>query len=369
MNLSDRDLLIALHHLPGIGPRKWAQLEQTGEPLLSILHWPDSLLRTWLGDNAFDLWRGWRAGRPGNWLQQRLDKLTAWLEQAPENGLLTRLDTHYPALLRAANGPLLLHYRGDPVCLQAPQLAVVGSRKPTAVGLKLARWFSDELSRSGWVITSGLALGIDAQAHQASMAAGGKTVAVLACGLDGVYPARHAGLCDQIVQQGVVVSEFCLGVKAQTGFFPRRNRIIAGLAEATLVVEAACKSGSLITARLAAEQGRDVFAIPGTPLNPLAAGCNSLLQDGAFMVCEPSQLLEQLGSDLHQQSVPPGAPTPNSVCPEGQLVLQALGLERLNLEQLLAASSLSLGALQQQLLALELAGLIRTTDAGYERLL
>lgn len=369
MPITDRELLIALHHLPGIGPRKWYQLAETGEPPLAMLHWPDSLLRQWLGENGFQLWRDWRNQRPGNWLQTRLDRLARWLADHPRNHLLTRLDPEYPSLLREANGPLLLHGMGDPGVLNHQQLAIVGSRKPSASGARLAQWFAGDLAHAGWVITSGLALGIDGLAHAACLDAGGKTIAVLAGGLDNIYPSRHLALAERVAEQGVLVSEFCLGVQAQTGHFPRRNRIISGLAEATLVVEAAQKSGSLITARLAAEQGRDVYAIPGSPLNPLAEGCNSLIRDGAQLVSEPSHLIAHLAGPCTASSQRPVPKDPGGLDGCAQQLLQLIGLERVGLEQLMSQSGLGLGELQRQLLQLELQGLVRSSDAGYERTL
>lgn len=368
MSITDRELLIALHHLPGIGPRKWVQLAETGEPPLAILHWPDSLLRQWMGENGFQLWRDWRQQVPGNWLQIRLDQLAAWLE-TEHHHLLTRLDPDYPPLLRQADGPLLLHCRGDLSQIHRRQLAIVGSRKPTAAGARMAQWFAADLARAGWVVTSGLALGIDGLAHSACLEADGQTLAVLACGLDRVYPHRHQALARRIAERGLLVSEFCLGVEAQTGHFPRRNRIISGLAEATLVVEAAQKSGSLITARLAAEQGREVFAIPGSPLNPMAEGCNSLIRDGAHLVTEPAQLLEQLSGFQSVSSSRPALADAGDLDRTSRQLLQMLGLERFTLEQLLIPSGLSLGELQRVLLQLELQGLVRCSSAGYERCL
>lgn len=369
MNLTDRELLIALHHLPGIGPRRWYQLAETGEPPLAILHWPDSLLRQWMGENGFQLWRDWRNGKAGNWLQCRIDRLHQWLADDPHHHLITRLDPEYPQLLRAADGPLLLHCRGQLPLLSSKQLAIVGSRKPTAAGSKMAQWFSADLARAGWVITSGLALGIDGLAHAACLDAGGQTIAVLACGLDRIYPSRHQGLAERIAMQGLLVSEFCLGVEAQTGYFPKRNRIISGLTEATLVVEAAQKSGSLITARLAAEQGREVFAVPGSPLNALAEGCNSLIRDGAQMVCEPSHLLACLAGPCVASGTRPQPRVGDNLDRSSEQLLQLIGLERVALEQLLTQSGLPLGELQRLLLQLELQGLVKCSDAGYERTL
>lgn len=364
---SDRDLLIALHHTPGIGPHKLQQLADTGEPPLALLSWPRSRLVDWLGDNAAGLLWDWQQRRPGNWLQQRLDTLSRWLEQ-PGQQLITRLDPDYPELLRQADGPLLLHVRGDASLLASDQLAVVGSRKPTAAGRKAATDFAGQLAAAGLTITSGLALGIDACAHQGALASG-RTVAVLGSGLDQVYPLANRVLGDQIVAQGgALVSEFGLGVKPQTGHFPRRNRIISGLSLGTLVVEAALQSGSLITARLALAQNREVFALPGSIYNPLAEGCHWLIREGAVLVSEPGQVLEQLGwrqclpTRLHR-----GAE--QAAEPDQQALLECIGLERVDFETLLERSGLTFARLHQLLTELELAGYICSSEAGYERAL
>lgn len=364
---SERELLIALHHTPGVGPTKWQQLADAGEPPLALLGWPQARLSAWLGDNAAGLIRDWQTQRPGNWLQQRLDSLNRWLDQ-PGQHLFTRLDPGYPELLRQADGPLLLHLRGDPDLLCSDQLAMVGSRKPTAAGRKAALDFAGQLASAGLTITSGLALGIDACAHQGALT-GGRTLAVLGSGLDQVYPLANRVLAEQIVAQGgALVSEFGLGVKPQAGHFPRRNRIISGLSLGTLVVEAALQSGSLITARLALAHNREVFALPGSIYNPLAEGCHWLIREGAVLVSEPAQLLEQLG---WRQSLPAlrSRGAEQAADPELQALLQQIGLERVDFETLLAQSGLEFSRLHQLLTELELAGWILSSEAGYERAL
>ncbi|MFZ5722152.1 MAG: DNA-processing protein DprA [Pseudomonadota bacterium] len=210
-------------------------------------------------------------------------------------GLLWSDDDLYPALLAEVSAaPSLLFCRGNPSVLSRPQLAIVGSRHASAAGLATARAFAADLAAAGFVITSGLALGIDAMAHEGALAAGGETVAVLGCGADRVYPRRHAALADGVQAGGCLVSEFLPGTEPVAAHFPQRNRIISGLALGVLVVEAAVDSGSLITARFAAEQGREVFAIPGSIHSPLSRGCHQLIREGATLVETSAQIIDAL---------------------------------------------------------------------------
>src|SRR5262245_25879004 len=235
-----------------------------------------------------------------DWLQtHREDSLAAelrWLE-ADAHHFVPLGDSRYPPLLaQIGDAPVALYVRGDPTVLSLPQLAVVGSRNPTPQGRENARTFAAHLARCGLAITSGLATGIDAAAHTGALEGGGKTVAVCGTGLDVAYPRGHAMLADAIAAGGALVSEFGLGVAAVKSNFPRRNRIISALSLGTLVVEAALRSGSLITARLAAEQGREVFAIPGSIHNPLAHGCHLLLRHGAKLVENGADIFAELRS-------------------------------------------------------------------------
>lgn len=222
-----------------------------------------------------------------------IDSDRHWLDQ-PGQHLLTWLDADYPALLRdTARPPLALFVRGDPGLLWQPQLAIVGSRNPTAGGRDNALAFATALARSGVVITSGLAGGVDSAAHEGALR-GGRTIAVVGTGPDVVYPAGNAALAERIAGSGAIVSEFAPGTPPRPEHFPRRNRLIAGLSLGTLVVEAALRSGSLITARLATEAGREVFALPGSIHNPMARGCHRLIRDGARLVETAGEILEEL---------------------------------------------------------------------------
>lgn len=215
--------------------------------------------------------------------------------------ILTLEDPAYPSLLKAiADPPPVLFVRGDPKILSKPQLALVGSRKPSPSGLRAAAEFAKGLVAAGWAITSGLAAGIDAASHKGALSTGGTTVAVLGSGLDQIYPAQNKGLATQIASRGALVSEFPPHTPPLAMHFPRRNRIISGLCLGVAVVEAALRSGSLITAKLALEQGREVFAVPGSIYNPLSQGCHILIQEGAKLVTGPADvLLEFEQSPLH----------------------------------------------------------------------
>ncbi len=288
----------------------------------------------------------------------------AWLE-APDHHLLTLTDPRYPELLaRIADPPPLLFVHGDPDLLCGVQLAMVGSRNPTPSGRRTARDFARHLAGAGIVITSGLASGIDAAAHQGALEVNGRTVAVAGTGLDRVYPAAHRELAHRIAASGALVSEYPPGTPPARGNFPRRNRIISGLTLGSLVVEAAAQSGSLITARLAAEQGREVFAIPGSIHNPLARGCHGLIRQGAKLVETAADIVEELGPLLGHLDQPPPAPLPRQGPPKQewdadyQRLLGALGHDPEPVDVLIARSGLTAEAVSSMLLLLELEGYV-----------
>ncbi|MGH8552168.1 MAG: DNA-processing protein DprA, partial [Methylococcales bacterium] len=223
-----------------------------------------------------------------------IDNDLEWLNQ-PGHQAVTLDDPRYPSRLKEiAVPPPVLFVTGEVSLLSTPQLAIVGSRNPSPSGIDIARDFAANLCGSGLTITSGMALGIDGAAHEGCLAAGGKTIAVLGTGPDRVYPARHKQLAWKIAERGCLVTEFPPGTRPKASNFPRRNRVISGLSLGVLVVEAAIESGSLITARLALEQGREVFAIPGFIHNPLARGCNALIKKGAKLVESVHDILEEL---------------------------------------------------------------------------
>lgn len=296
-----------------------------------------------------------------------------WLDHGA-NHLIALDDARYPTLLRdIPDPPLALFVRGDPDCLAVPQLAVVGSRNPTPSGSENAFEFARFLVEAGLVITSGLAAGIDGAAHRGALAGGGQTIAVVGTGLDRVYPAEHLELAHAIAAQGALVSEFPLGSRPMPGHFPRRNRLISGLSLGTLVVEATPHSGSLITARLAGEQGRETFAIPGSIHNPQARGCHALIRQGAKLVETASDILEELGPLAHvlTQSTPSTKEeiAPQSVLdPDCLLLLAHLDDTPTSVDILVQRSGLTAEIVSSILLVLELQGYVSSGAGGlYQR--
>lgn len=303
-----------------------------------------------------------------------------WLAH-PEHHLIGWDDADYPPLLRRiARAPLALFVAGDPALLWHPAVAVVGSRAPSAGGRSNAAAFAGALATSGLAVTSGMALGVDAAAHQAALEAGGITVAVLGCGIDHPYPRANAGLYTRIAAAGAVVSEHPPGTPPRRAFFPTRNRIIAGLSLGTLVIEAALRSGALITARLAAEAGREVFAIPGSIHNPTARGCHRLIRDGAALVEQSAEVINalapmaaELGSALRQRLDAPTsgpAPTPdgtNTADPDYKKLWHALGHDPTDMDQLVLRTGLTTAQLSSMLLLMELEGRVVTAHGRYSR--
>lgn len=280
---------LRLHLLPELGPRRYRKLLSAFDSASAALSAPAP---AW---QALGLPARCAEPRRSAEIRQRAAASLAWLER-PGHHLLSWDDPAYPALLgELADAPPLLFVQGDPGVLERPQLAMVGSRRASRPGLDTAHAFARSLAGAGFVITSGLALGIDGAAHQGALAGAGHTVAVLGTGLGCLYPARHKALAAEIVARGsALVSELPLDCPPQASNFPRRNRIISGLSLGVLVVEASPSSGSLITARLAAEQGREVYAIPGSIHHPGARGCHQLIRDGATLVESIEHILEAL---------------------------------------------------------------------------
>jgi DNA processing protein len=293
-----------------------------------------------------------------------------WLAQ-PGHHVITLADTDYPSLLKQIDDPPpVLYLIGNGELLHHPQLAIVGSRNPTPTGLSNAKVFARSLAAAGLCITSGLAIGIDGAAHEGALT-GGKTLAVLGTGPDRIYPASHHDLAHRIAEQGLLISEFPPGVQARAENFPRRNRIISGLSLGALVVEAASKSGSLITARLAIEQGRDVFAIPGSIHNPQARGCHALIRQGAKLVESAQDIIEELGAMLGSlasgidDATPPDQRLSRRLDdPDYQTLLQALGYDPISIDELIARTGLNAEAVSSMLLLLELEGHVSSAAGG-----
>ncbi len=302
----------------------------------------------------------------------RVDEDMAWLQQ-PNVHVLLLSDDDYPRLLKdIADPPPMLFVRGDVELLGFRQLAMVGSRNPTPAGRETAADFARYLAANGLVVTSGLALGIDAVSHDGALKAGGATIAVAGTGLDRIYPARHKALAHRIVENGAIVSEFPPGTPPLTHHFPRRNRIISGLSMGVLVVEAALRSGSLITARQAIEQGREVFAVPGSIHNPQARGCNALIRQGAKLVETAQHIFEELGG--YGEGTPGYTNSPNvdiketeteNLDPEYKTVMDSVGFEPTAVDKIVERSGLTADAVCSMLLVLELQGLIATTSSGH----
>ncbi|MGN7441719.1 DNA-processing protein DprA [Pseudomonas lactis] len=280
---------LRLHRLPELGPKRFHVLIQAFGCASKALSAPASAWRS-LGLPAVSA-----EARRSPQVRDGASEALAWLAR-PAQHLLMWDQPDYPALLaQIDDAPPLLFVAGDPGILEKPQLAMVGSRRASRPGMDTAAAFSRSLASAGFVITSGLAVGIDGAAHQAALDVGGHTIGVLGTGLENFYPQRHRKLAAAMIAQGsAVVSEFPLDAAPQAGNFPRRNRIISGLSLGVLVVEASIASGSLITARLAAEQGREVYAIPGSIHHPAAKGCHQLIRDGAVLVETIEHILEGL---------------------------------------------------------------------------
>jgi DNA processing protein len=319
--------------------------------------------------------RGWRsAGLEGklhdslakpDWTSVEAD--LRWLE-APGRDLIPIDDARYPQCLRETTGaPLALFTQGDPDLLLLPQIGIVGARAASPQGLENARAFAAELAKRGLVITSGLALGIDGAAHQGALDADGYTIAVFGTGLDRVYPARHRDLAHRIAEKGLLISEFSPATASKPENFPRRNRIISGLSLGVLVVEATHDSGSLITARYANEQGRDVFAIPGSIHNPMARGCHKLIRQGAKLVETVDDILEEIAPHIaRHRSVSAVAA---SADPQDEALLAAFGDDPMAFDELLARSGLAVDVLSTVLLRWELEGQVSPAAGGrYQRI-
>ncbi len=372
MNLAETEAWLIWLRAPEFGPARLARVRARFASMAAALAAGPNVWRE-LGAGAAAL--AW-LGAPD---RGRIDADLRWLE-APGRSLLTADSSDYPALLaRSAQPPTALFVAGDAALLWNPQVAIVGSRHASAGGLANARAFARDLALAGFTITSGLAAGIDGAAHAAALAAGGTSVAVLGSGLDRIYPRRHQDLAGQLQASGALVSEFPPGTPPLPENFPRRNRIIAGLSLATLVVEAGLQSGSLITARLAAEAGREVFAIPGSIHNPMARGCHRLLREGAGLVETVTDVLDGLGplarelgaeisARLPPQPSPESSPKP-VLSPECRRLWLAIGHDLVEFDLLLERSGLTAAAISSMLITLELDGLIAALPGNrYQRL-
>ncbi len=360
MTAADRDYLDAwlrLTLIPGLGNASLRRLLlEFHSPERVLASRPADLRRCVAADVAAQISHGGNA--------EGAQRALVWLAE-PANHIMTLGDADYPQLLlQTDDPPPLLYIKGRRELLNRPALAIVGSRNATAQGIANAEDFARALSDAGLTIVSGLALGIDAAAHRGGLAGAASSIAVIGTGLDVVYPARNRDLAHRLADRGALISEFALGTPAIASNFPRRNRVISGMSRGCLVVEAALQSGSQITARLANEQGREVFALPGSIHSPLAKGCHALIKQGAKLVDSANDILEEL--DL--TAIAPNAreiPIPDI---DAARLLDLFGYSPNSFDVLCLRSGLGADAVSALLLKLELAGLIETLPGAlYQR--
>ena len=362
-SISEKELALWLHltNIPGIGPVKGAKILQHA-PVTQIS--PQLLNDAGWSQHQIDCW--------SNFSSEQYQSVLKWADS--DNHHILYLDhPAYPALLRNTVGaPLILFVIGDPELLNHQQIAMVGSRHPSSDGRSAAKSFTRELVQHGLVNTSGLASGIDAICHQEALSAGGKTIAVQGCGLAHIYPAKHKLLAAQILEQGgALVSEFLPQTLPRAEHFPRRNRIISGLSLGALIIEAAEKSGSLITARYALEQNREVFAVPGSINNINARGCHRLIQQGAKLVCDVADIIEELGvrpqNVVYHEEMSPDAKIDSSDLPFSRLLDNVRSDEVTTIDVIAATCGLPVQEVMTELIMLELNGLILSVPGGYVR--
>lgn len=373
-------LLLSL--LPGVGPsRYWSLVEKLGSAEKVLLSPAESLPRiTPEAKKALNEFQQQGEMSPlackGFQVLETLEK-----EQAR---LLTHLDDDYPGLLKQTHRPPpILYTKGNTDLLSLPQIAVVGTRNPTNTGVENARIFSCYLSQGGFTITSGLALGIDGAAHEATLATKGKTIAVMASGIDKIYPSKHVPLAKNILKNnGLLVTEFAPGTPPHAVNFPRRNRIISGLSLGILVIEAAIKSGSLITARYALEQDREIFAVPGSIHNPQSRGCHALIKDGAQLVETGEDIIKQLTGiirhfadqqaredKVNSESSDDSKDTsnrPSLLSSKERQILESIGYDIVAIEQVIERTGFSSAEVTATLLNLEVKGIVKHSGWGYE---
>ncbi len=356
----DLDAWLRLLHTDGVGRGAARRLLAACGSADAVFATAASTLREVVGPA-----RATALASPPDGHAERVAAARAWLAAGDDRRIVVVGDAAYPArLLQTADPPLLLYVQGRVEALAADGVAVVGSRHPTAQGRDNAHAFAAALGRHGLVVFSGLATGVDAAAHEGALTEAAGTVAVVGTGLDRVYPPRHRELAERIARHGAVISEFALGTPPLAEHFPQRNRLIAGLALGTLVVEAAVRSGSLITARQAAEAGRDVFAIPGSIHSPQSRGCHWLIRQGAKLVETADDIVDELRGTVRTTA---GVGSGGDRSPADPL-LDALGHDPVTIDALVARTGEAASALAARLLELELDGLVARLPGGlYQR--
>ncbi len=386
MTLTTLEQMLLLQRLPQTGVATYWQLVDRFTSVGEIFAATTAQLRDLLHPSALEQWQLLSSLKDDHPLVRQVRHDIAWLRERKIH-ILDPEHEHYPCLMREVKrAPPLLYVWGDPVVLSLPQIAIVGSRKPTVGGRQNATRFARSLVEAGFAVTSGLALGVDVAAHTGALEGQGKTIAILGTGIDQIYPARHVAMAEQIVATGgAIATEFPLGTGALPSNFPQRNRIISGLACGVLVVEAAVQSGSLITARYALQQDREVYAIPGSIQNPLSRGCHALIKDGAKLVETPLDIIEELDGMLafKRNELKSLAPKPaqknkaNAPTNDGfdepliegheHLILACLGFDPVSFDDIAENITLTIGDLMAGLLTLELKGLVANIGQGYCR--
>tara|TARA_R110000824_G_scaffold336_4_gene2016 strand:+ start:74987 stop:76144 length:1158 start_codon:yes stop_codon:yes gene_type:complete len=300
-------------------------------------------------------------------LRKKVQRALDW-QQEEDQHILTLHCAEYPELLKEiSDPPPILYVKGSPAVLTFPQIAMVGSRNASPGGKAIARRLASDLAGGGYSVCSGMALGIDAESHLGALDSQGISVAVLGCGVDQIYPRQNKKLAGRLVEAGAIVSEFALGAAPESWHFPQRNRLISGLSHGVVVVEAALRSGSLITARFALEQGREVFAVPGSPHNPLAKGCHLLLKNGAKLVEQASDIVEELGAFLNLQHAQLGSSALKSepLSKDATKLLQHIDYEATSIDYLVYQTGMRAELIGSLLVGLELQGHIICRAGGY----
>lgn len=364
---------LALFHVPHLSLSvSHKLLECLGSPEAILTSSTAELSRMAVNRQAIDAIQAYQKNPDASEVSQAVEADLSWLAQA-NNTIIALPDPAYPAQLKQISlPPLVMYIIGDPDVLQHTQIAMVGSRNPSVVGRDTARSFAKQLAMAGITVTSGLAIGIDGVSHEGALAGSGQTVAVMATGADKRYPRHHIQLAEKITQHGALVTEFPLGTPPRPGHFPQRNRIISGLSLGTLVVEAAPKSGSLITARFALNQDREVFAIPGSIHNPMSKGCHALIRQGAKLVETIDDILEEISYMMPDSSTLTNLAEPTNLArvdldPSVAQVFKLIGYDVVSHDQLMVNGELSAAELTANLIQLELLDCIKAVDGGFVR--
>lgn len=376
--LNPTEQLLLFHRLPGTGTSAYWKLQAHFPDLNAAFQASGQSLTAILPEEACAALADYRANGEASAVFQQVRRDLEWTR----NNHVHLIDIHhdlYPQLLRETKkAPPLLYVAGDPNVLSFPQVSIVGTRNPSPSGRGTAFDFGAELARSGFTVTSGLALGVDTCAHRGAVSVSGRTIAVLGTGIDTIYPQRNSPLAMEILANGgALVSEFPLGTSPMGQNFPQRNRIISGMSYGVLVVEAAVKSGSLITARYALQQDREVFAVPGSIHNPLSRGCHALIKDGAKLVETAQDIVDELKSflalkweqlDLEDKVEVSHIASGVAATKMEEEVFAELGYEATKIDTLVDRTGLTVGDVMACVLTLELKGLIANTGTGYMRM-